>query len=160
MVIDGLKKDKLSPEIKKHIFECPLCKDIVFAYRWMDQFISRSWNAEILEKTLPDAETIWKRAHVRRPDKELVKKALRPLIYPRILSYGILIISVILLFLSNIKNIGNIVNPDSGSGPVLDSLSKIITQFFPLFLIPMVIILISMLFCVLVVAFEKREKTI
>lgn len=159
-VINGLKKEKLSPEIKKHISECPICEDIVFAHRWMSQFKNRAWNAEILEKTLPDAETIWKRAQAGRTDKELVKKALRPLIYPRILSYGFLIIGAIILFLSSLKKIGAIIDSDSGAGLVLDSLSKIIAQFFPFFLIPVVIVLISMLFCVFIAAFERRKKPV
>lgn len=159
-VINGLKKEKLSPEIKKHISECPLCEDIVFVHRWMSQFKNRSWNAEILEKILPDAKTIWNRAQTRRADKELVKKALRPLIYPRILSYGFLIIGVVILFLSSIKKTGNILDSNSGAGPILDSLSKTIVQFFPFFLIPMVIVLISMLFCVFIAAFERRKKTV
>jgi hypothetical protein len=159
-VIDGLKKEKLNTEIKKHISECPICEDIVFVHRWMSQFKNRSLNAEILEKTLPDAETIWNRAQAGRADNELVKKALRPLIYPRIFSYGFLIIGVVILFLSSIKKIGNVIDSHSGAGPVLDSLSKIIAQFFPFFLIPMVIVIISMLFCVFVAAFERRKKTV
>ena len=160
-VIDCMKAEKLSPEIKKHISECPFCKDVASVHKWINQFKNRSWNAEMLEKTLPDPETIWNRAYKkRRPDKGLVRKALRPLIYPRVFSYGVLIIGVIFLFLSNMKEIGNIIDSSSGAGPVLDSLSKIIAQFFPLFLIPMVIVFISMFFCVFVVAFEKQKKTV
>ncbi len=160
-VIDCLKAEKLSPEIKKHISECPFCKDVVSVHKWINQFKSRSWNAEMLEKTLPDPETIWNRAYAkRRPDKRLVRKALRPLIYPRVFSYGVLIIGVIFLFLSNMKEIGNIIDSSLRAGPVLDSLSKIVAQFFPYFFIPMVIVFISMLFCVFVVAFEKRRETV
>jgi len=160
-VMDCLKAEKTSPEIKKHISECPFCKDVVSVHKWMNQFKSRSWNAEMLEKTLPDPETIWNMAHTkRRPDKGLVRKALRPLIYARVLSYIILISGVIFLFLSNMKEIRNIIDSSSGAGPVLDSFSKIAAQFSPLFFIPMVTVFISMLFCIIVVALEKRRKTV
>lgn len=159
-VIDCLKAGKLIPEIKKHLSECPYCKDVALVHKWINEFKNRSWNAVMLEKTLPDTETIWNRSYVkRRPDRELVKKALKPLIYPRVFSYPILIIGAIFLFLSNMKEIGNTIASNPVTGPALDSFSRIITPSFPLFLIPMFIVFISMLFCVLVVALEKLKKT-
>lgn len=159
-VMDCLKAEKLSPEIKKHLSECPYCKDVALVHKWINEFKNRSWNAVMAEKILPDPETIWNRVYAkRRPDRELVKKALRPLIYPRVFSYPILIIGVIFLFLSNMKEIGNTIASSPVAGPFLDSFSRIITQFFPVFLIPMFIVFISMLFCVLVVALGKLKKT-
>jgi Fe2+ transport system protein B len=155
-VIDCLKVERLSPEIKKHISECPICKDVVSIHKWINQFKNRTWNAEMQEKTLPAHETIWKSAYAKRkPDKALVKKALKPLMYPQVFTYPILIIGVIFLFLSNIKEIGNIVD----SSPVFDSFSRIMAQIFPLFLFPMGVVIISMLFCAFVLAFEKRKRT-
>jgi len=159
-VIDCLKAEKLSAEIKKHISECPYCKDVVSIYKWINQFKNRTWNAEMLEKTLPAPEAIWRKAYAKRgPDKALVKKALRPLMYPRVFSYPILIIGVIFLLLKNMKGIVNIVDSSPVAGPILDSLSRIMAQIFPLFLFPMGIVIISMIFCAFVVAFEKRKKT-
>lgn len=159
-VIDCLKAERLSPEIKKHTSECPICKDALSVYKWINQFKNRTWDAEMQEITLPAPETIWNSAHAkRRPDRTLVKKALRPMMYPQIFSYPILIIGVIFLLFSNMKQIGNFVDSIAGVGPVLDSLSKIMAQLFPLFLFPMVIVIISMLFCAFVLAFETRKKT-
>jgi len=160
-VIDCLKAEKLSPEMKKHISICPFCKDVVYVYRWIKQFKSRSWDAGIMEQALPDSETIWNRAYEkRRRDKRLEKKVLRPLIYPRVFSYGVLIIGIIFLFLSNMRGIGNIINSSSGVGIVLDTLLKIIDHIFPYFFIPMIIVFISLIFCVFVTAFENRKKTV
>lgn len=158
-VIDCLKAGKLSPKIQKHTSECPVCEDVVAVYEWMNQFKNSSWKVEMLEKTLPDAETIWNRVQAKqKPDRRIVKKALRPLIYPRVFSYAVLIAGAIYLFLTKGRAIGNIITSSSGAGPALDSLSRIITQLFPVFLIPAAMIFISMLFCVFVVAFEKMEK--
>jgi len=159
-VIDCLKAEKLSPEIKKHIDECLICKDIAYAYGWISRFKKSSWNREMLEKPLPEHETIWNRAYAKqRPDKGLMRKALRPLIYPRVFSYPVLIIGIIFLFLKNMKEIQNIIDSSSVVGPVLDSLSKITPPLFLLFLAPMAIIFVSLLFCSLVVAFERLKKT-
>lgn len=159
-VMDCLKAGKLSPEIEKHTSECPVCEDVVVVYEWMNRFKNSSWKAEMLEKTLPDAETIWNRAHARqKPDRGLVKKALRPLIYPRVFSYGALIAGVIYLFLTKGRAIGNIITSSSGAGPVFDSLSRTFAQLFPIFLIPAAMIIISMLFCVFVVGLEKLKRT-
>lgn len=158
-VMDCLKANKLSLEIKKHLSECQLCKDVVYAYGWISKFKEKSWNVDMPGKTLPDPELVWNRAYSkRRPDKELVKKALRPLIYARVFSYLVLIIGAVFLFLSNTKEIGKIIYSGSAAGPVLDSSLKIITQSLPLFIIPMTIVFISFFFCLLVVSFEKRKK--
>ena len=66
-------------------------------------------------------------------------------------------IGIIYLFLANIKPIGSILASRTGTGLVVGSLSKVIVQYLPLFLIPMVIVFISMLFCALVAAFERQK---
>jgi len=148
-VIKDLKAEKLNPEIKKHASECSYCMKIVAVHDWMNQYKERSWGDETLKKILPNPDTIWNRVHAKRkPDKTLLKKATRPMIYPQVFSYIAIIIGVILLLLSNVEKIGTITD------------SRIIAQILPIFLIPMMIILISMAFCVLVVVFEKRKKTI
>ena len=158
-VMDCLKREKLSLEIKKHISECPFCQDIVSVHKWMNEFRNESWNAGVLEKVFPHPESIWNRAFAkRRPDKGLVKKALRPLQYFRVFSYAVIITGIIFLFLLNKKGIGSLIET-AGAGPVLDTLSKAIPQLFPIFLIPMAIIIVSMLFCFFIVAFEKLKKT-
>ncbi len=124
----------------------------------MNEFKNRSWKAEMLEKTLPDAETIWNRARAKRkPDRGLVEKALRPLFYAKVFSYVGLIAGVIYLFITKGRAIGNIITSSSGAGPVLDSLSRIIAPLFPVFFIPAAMIIISMLFCVFVAGLEKLK---
>lgn len=157
-VVDCLKAGKLSPEIEKHTSECPVCEEVVAVYEWMNRFKNSSWKAEMPEKTLPDAETIWNRAQTKgKPDRGLVKKALRPLVYPRLFSYGVLIVGVIYLFLTKGRAIGNIITSSSAAGPVFDSLSRTFAQLFPIFLIPAAMIIISMLFCVFIASLERLK---
>jgi hypothetical protein len=148
-VMKNLKAEKLNPEIKKHVSECSYCMNIVAIHDWMNQYKEKAWNTEMQKGIFPHPDTIWNRAYAkRRPDKALVKKALRPLVYIQVFSYMVIIIGVYLLLRSNVEKIGNIID------------SRIIAQILPIFFIPMVIVLISMAFCVLVAAFEKRKKLI
>ncbi|MGB8951470.1 MAG: hypothetical protein WCC06_02210 [Candidatus Aminicenantales bacterium] len=159
-VMDCLHTEKRSPEILKHLTECSLCQEAVSVHQWINQFKTRSWNAEMLEKSLPNPQTIWDQAFAKqRPDRTLQKKALRPLIYPRVFSYPVFTIGILFLFLFHRKEIGNLIDLSSGADRVLDSFSKIIVQFFPLFLIPVVIVFISILFCGCVEAWEKRKNS-
>jgi len=148
-VVDALKGKKLSREIEEHISKCPSCKNVVEIYDWMNQYKERSWNSKMGKKILPDPDIVWNRAHARSSlDKTLVKKALRPLVYPQVLLYVVLILGVLFLLIPNLKTIAGITD------------SRIISQMLPFFFIPMLIILISIAFCMLVVAFEKRKKIV
>jgi len=160
-VIGCLKEEKLKSDIKKHVSECLSCQETISIYRWMNEFKSKSWDVVMKEKTLPEAEAIWNRAYAKlMPDRKLVKKALRPLMFPRVLSYGVFIVGFIFLFLSKGKEIGNFIYSRLGTGSMLDSISKTAPQIMPIILIPGFIIFISMLFCVLAVAFERRKPAI
>lgn len=148
-VVEALKAKNLSHEIKEHISKCKSCKNAALISDWMNQYRERSWSTEMTEKILPEPDAIWDRVHARRkPDRTLVKKVLRPLIYPQVLSFVTISIGVFLLLISNAEKIGNIFD------------SRIIDKILPIFLIPMLIIPISMAFCALVAAFEKRKKTV
>ena len=155
-----LNADKLTPEFKKHLSDCPLCQEIASVQGWMKQLKNKSWNAEMSDKILPQPEAIWERATIkRRPDRKLVKKALKPLLFPQIFSYGVLILGFFILLFPNMKKIRNILDSSSSAGFAIDSLSKLASELLPYFLMPMFIVLISILFCVFVLAFEKRKKT-
>jgi hypothetical protein len=147
-LIDCLKKETLSPEIKKHVDQCQCCQDIASVHSWMKQYKDMSWNAEVQEKTLPDPEVIWKQAHtIQKPDRELIKKALRPLLYPKMFSFGALILGIIFLFLFPLQPMATVFSPAL----------KIISRFAWLALLPLIIVFISWLFCAFVVALERRK---
>jgi hypothetical protein len=146
-VVEALQAKRLSPEIQEHISQCQSCKNIALVSDWMNHYQEKTRSTKMKEKILPDAEAIWERAHTRRKqDRALVKKALRPLIYPQVLSFVVIVIGVFLLLISNAEKIGRIID------------SRIIAGILPLCLIPMIIILISMAFCALVATIEKRNK--
>ncbi len=144
-----LKTEKISPELQKHISACPVCQDIALVQGWMNRFKENAWKTDMPEKTLPDAESMWKRVYARkRPDKKLVRKALRPMLIPQVLFYGLLIAGIIYLTFWGFKKFGNILD------------SRVISQILPFFGIMMIIVAISLSFCAIVVAFDKRKHPI
>jgi hypothetical protein len=148
-VMKDLGEEKMKPELQEHIARCPVCKDIALVQGWMNRFKQEAWKTEMTDKTLPDAESMWNKVYsTRRPDKKLVRKALRPLIIPQVLFYGLLIAGIIAITIWGFKTFGN----------VLDN--RVISQILPYFGIMMFIVLISLSFCAIVVAFDKRKHPV
>lgn len=150
-VIDNMRAASLTPEIQAHVSECPLCKETVSVYEWMNRFKSIAWETEAAPKNLPTPESIWKRAYpLYKPYKDLVKKALRPLIFSRLLAYGITTVGVILLLLFNKQEISHFME----SYIRFDMTLPLILAF----IVPLIFVCISISFCILVNAFEKRKR--
>lgn len=148
-IIAGLKEGALEPELQKHLSECQVCQDVVTVHAWMNQFKERAWEILMPKKDLPGAQAVWNRVYARkRPDKQLVRKALRPLIVPQVFSFAVFIAGTIFLGIKGVLKFGNIFD-----APAL-------TRILPFFLLFVSIIIISIVFCALLLAIEKRKKPI
>jgi hypothetical protein len=148
-VLKSLREEKMSPELQEHIAECPVCGDLALAQDWMHRFKENAWKADMPDKTLPSAEGLWNEAHARRrPDKKLVKKALRPLLIPQAIFYGLLCFGIITMTIWAIDKVGAGVN------------SRVASLIFPFFGMMLVIVLISLSFCAVVEAFDRRKHPI
>jgi hypothetical protein len=148
-VLKGLREEKLSAELQEHIAGCSVCQDIEAASRWMIRFKENAWKTDMPEKILPGAESLWSRVYSRsRPDKKVVRKALRPLIIPQVLFYGMLMAGIIYTIFWGFKRFGNILD------------SRIISTIVPFFGIMMVIVVISLSFCAIVAAFDRRKHPV
>lgn len=145
-VIRSLAEGKMGTELQEHIAGCSVCQDIVAVIEWMNRFKGIAWKIDMQKKILPDAESMWNRACTRtRHDKKLIQKALRPLIIPQVLFYGMLIAGIVYMTFWIFNEFGNILD------------SKIISQIVPFFFIMMIIVAISLSFCTIVVLLEKRK---
>jgi hypothetical protein len=145
----GLKEGALEPELQKHLSECPVCQDVVAVYTWMNQFKERAWETVMPKKDLPDAQAVWNRVYARKgPDKQLVRKALRPLIYPQVLSFAVFLAGIIFLGIKGVLKFGNIFDTSA------------LTRVLPFLLLFVSIIIISIVFGALLIALEKRKKPI
>lgn len=148
-VLKGLGEEKMSSELREHIAGCQVCQDIALVQGWMNRFNKTAWKTDMPEKALPDAESMWKKVYVRRrPDKKLIRKALRPLIIPQVLFYGLFIAGIITMTIWGFKKFGNILD------------NRVISQILPFFGIMMIFVVVSLSFCAIVVAFDKRKHPI
>ena len=102
-----------------------------------------------MKKDLSDARAVWSRVYSRkRPDKQMVRKALRPLIYPQVLSFVVFIAGIIFLGIKDILKFGNIFD------------TPVLTRVLPFLLLFVSIIIISIVFGGLLLVLEKRKKPI
>jgi hypothetical protein len=148
-VLKGLSEKKMRPELQEHITECPVCQDIALVQDWMNRFKQEAWETDMPEKILPDAASMWNRAFSRRrADKKLVQKALRPLIIPQMLLNGLLIAGIIYATFWGFKKFGYILD------------NRVISQVLPFFGIIMIIVFVSLSFCAIIAAFDKRKHPI
>jgi predicted anti-sigma-YlaC factor YlaD len=148
-VIKGLHEGKMSAVLQKHIKECSFCRDIALVQGWMHRFKENAWNLDMPGKTLPDAQSLWNRAHARkRPDRTMVRKALRPLMIYQALFYGLVTAGIVYAASWGFRKFGYILdNPVISTG----------VSFFG---IMMMIVLISLSFCAVVAAFDRRKQSI
>ena len=150
-IINKLKVGPLQPEIQEHVSECPFCKEAVSVYLWMNQFKNISWEVEAAKKNLPSSESIWKRAYPPyKPYKDLVKRALRPLIFSRWLAFGTTLVGITLFLLSIRQDIQHFIEAYFSLNTTLP---LILTS-----IVPMIIVSLSISFCILINAFEKRKR--
>lgn len=148
-VMEGLRKSKLKPDLQEHISECPVCKDFVQVHTWMGQFKEKTWEIDLPKKDLPDARAVWDRAFARkRPDKQLVTKALRPLIFPQVLTFGVFIAGSIFLGIKGVFKFGNIFDSPAAA------------RIFPFLLVLLSMVFLSVIFCALLLALEKHKRPV
>jgi hypothetical protein len=145
-VIKSLREDEMSPELQDHVAGCPVCHNLALVHNWMNRFEQNARKTDLSAKTLPTAEALWRRGReTTRPDKKLVKKALWPLLIPQTLFYGLILAGIVFFTIWGFQKFGH----------VLDS--PVFNQFVPFFGILMIIVVVSLSFCAIVTAFDKRK---
>jgi len=148
-ITECLREENLEPELQKHVSECPVCKDVVAVQSWMNQFKEKAWKTDMTKRNLPEAEAIWRRAYTwKRVDEQTMRKAMRPLIYPQVLAFVVFIAGIIFLGTRGVLKFGNIFDTPA------------LTRILPFFFLFMSIIIISIVFCALLLALEKRKKPV
>lgn len=156
--IESLKKGVLTQEMKKHLAVCQVCEETLSVYLWMNKFKDIRKRDDIFLKKLPEAESIWRRAYAyRRKEEELIRRALRPIVYSKIASYGVFIVGVIFLLLSYFQEIKNYALTNIGASQLFGPLLKTTVRWLPLFFIPMAIVFFWMLFVAIVTTLEKSR---
>ena len=161
-ILNSLAAGDLTAEIKQHLKTCPICKESALLYQWMNGFQKVSRQGKLAEKKLPNAESLWEKAFsLKTPDKELVKKALKPLRIYQVVSYVIAVIVLLYLVVAYLPGIHSSLNSSPVVGLILTSLSLVRTLFKSLsfVFIPIIIGLLSVVIFTIVTGFEPKKST-
>jgi len=116
-----LNQGNLSPDLKKHIKSCRECGEIAHLHHWMKdyrEFSRENMDMEI-EKRLPSPTDIWANAHSpKRIDPAILRKVLRPMLIPQIMSIIVATAGLLILVFSNLGGIGEFFGSFSESGGI------------------------------------------
>ena len=159
-VLNSLAAGDLTIEIKQHLKTCPICKESAFLYQWMNDFQKVSRQGKPAEKKLPDAESLWEKAFsLKTPQKELVKKAMKPLRIYQVISYVIAIIALLYLVFAYLPGIRSLLNSSPVASMILASSSVVRTlfKFFSFVTIPVFIGLLSVVIFTIITGFEPKK---
>ena len=161
-VLNSLAAGDLTAEIKEHMETCLICKESASLYQWMNRFQKVSRQGKMAEKKLPDAESLWERAFsLKIPDKELVKKAMKPLRIYQVVSYVIAIIVLLYLVFAYFPGIHSSLNSSPVVGMILASLSSMVRNLFKslsVVFIPIIIGLFSVVIFTIITGFEPKKS--
>ena len=105
-------KDRLrgrhSGEAEEHIRKCPVCRDSGLIQSWMKKFQEQTSMDVEKKPGIPDFESIWMKARTfPAVDRELGKRALLPLLVPRILLYIVIVLGIVFLITTKSESIKN-----------------------------------------------------
>jgi hypothetical protein len=165
-VLANLKAGDLQPHLKEHIDNCSVCAETRLVYGWMNQFQQVSVELEMQRRKIPpvDVDAVWDGTFSSSsllPDRELVKKALRPMIFPQILTYLAAAVVLIFLIISNFPVIDHLFGTDSQIGMIIRftyrELAAAIKSFSFIF-IPVGVALMSLMVFMVVSDYSPRRR--
>ncbi len=152
----------LEPQLKKHLTGCPVCEEAAAIQRWMNDFQAFDAAPVSRDKKLPTVETLWQGAFTtRQPAAELARRALRPLLIPRLLSFLTAVILPLFLVFFYWAEIAAFFSENAASSPLfglLVSLFKNFSETFSFILLPMALCLLTMIVLVFVTGFQPRTS--
>lgn len=161
-ILECLKSGKMNHKIEQHIKECSICRDTTVVYQWMNDFKKVSAQTKEHEKRLPTPELIWEKANTYSPfRKEMIKKIMFPLLIPRILTYIVASIVIIVSIFSHANEIKNFFIENIWIEHIFHSAALIIQKFFLIskfIAVPMVFILSLFVFCYIYFVFDDLKK--
>lgn len=165
-VLANLKAGDLQPHINEHIDNCPVCEETRLVYGWMNRFQRVSMEHEMPRRKIPpvDVDAVWDGAFSSSsllPDRELVKKALRPMIFPQVLTYLAAAAVLIFLLFSNFPVMDFLFGTDSQVGMLIRSVFRELAaaiKAFSFILIPVGVGLVSLMVFMVVADYSPRRR--
>lgn len=160
-VLEALQRGALSRDLETHIKTCPVCRDILRVHHWMGRFSEKSLQDRRTFGPMPDFETLWKKAGSHRwVEKELEKKALAPLLIPRILTAIVFFMGFVVLIASGLGKIKHFVISDLRMGFFVDVMilmGKKMIALLPFLGIPIIMMVSGGVVYLLYVIFRPKR---
>jgi hypothetical protein len=165
-VLDNLKAGDLQPHLKEHIDNCPVCEETRLVHGWMNRFQRVSMEHEMPRRKIPpvDVDAVWDNAFSSSsllPDRELVKKAQRPMIFPQVLTYLAAAAVLIFLLFSNFPVMDFLFGTDSQIAVLIRSTFRELAAAFKAFsfiFIPLGVGLVSLMVFMFVSDYSPRRR--
>jgi hypothetical protein len=160
-ILNALRKGTLDLEQKKHLQECSACRDSLTVESWMSGFSKTSYPDIDLKYKIPEFEIIWKGSKTfKKFDKEVERKVLAPLIFPKILIVVIALLGVVLLFTAGTAKAKSFVVEELKMGYLIDLLGvmgKSLIALMPLLVIPIGVVVSLIAFYFIFSLFKPRK---
>lgn len=163
-VVQGLKTHNQIPELNTHIDQCPICRQTVQVYRWMNRFEAETVDCDMEDTRLPDAEKIWEKAsaNVRQSfSKDLEQKALRPLRVFQVFSYLVAFACLAIFLYVKLPVIDHFFNTYLGSSLIFRTvwtMGKSVLQTLSFVLLPVGLGISSLILYALVSTFKPQRN--
>ena len=127
----NLESGDMKPHINEHIADCKQCAETVSVFQFMNRFNEEAVNFQVPDKKLPSADEIWdgafaapalERSYVVKPapDKELVRKAMMPVLITQVIMYVTILAGGIYLLMGNLSEVGTFFKTTLGLKPIAD----------------------------------------
>jgi len=160
-VLKSLEQGKLNPEQKKHLKTCSVCQDSIMVKSWMEDFNEASLTDINLKHKIPDFELIWRGSRVyKKYDKELEKKVLLPLLFPKILTFIFALIGIVVILTTSTDKIKDFVSVKLKMGYLFDLLGlvgKSMLAMMPFLVIPIVVVASFIAFYFVFALFKPKK---
>ena len=144
-MLEGAKQGVLNAQQRDHLSACSACREALAVSSWMNDFSGIPDRIESDSTKIPDFESIWQEARAfRRYDRELEKKALKPLLIPQFLTVVAALIGIILFFSSNFDRAREVVMGELKIGYLFDLMAlvgKKMLALIPYLAIPLIFLL-------------------
>lgn len=160
-VLSELVRERPAEEVGHHLQEYPVCRDSALIHHWMEKLRNGKNLDGPFEPGIPDFESIWEKAG-RAPviNRELEKRALLPLLVPRVLSAILLLTGMVLLATTKSSSVTAFFYSDLKMGllyHILRLLGNKLLDLLPYILIPPGFMLIVLADCFLFSRFHPGK---
>jgi hypothetical protein len=144
-ILESVNRGTLDSEQRDHLSRCSACQESRTVRSWLSDFSRIPDRIESDLTKIPDFESIWQGARAYRGyDRELEKKALKPLLIPQFLTLVAALIGMILLFSSDFNRVKDVVTDKLKMGYLFDLLAlvgKKMMALVPYLVIPIIFVL-------------------